>query len=321
VTETEELTMTVALLSSRWARVLTAIACAIGLLQACTVPVRETEDVADDIRAWVTSYETAWNTHDAAAVADFFSADADFIVGNGPRIVGRDAVEEAWQGYFAGIDDARKGTFAIASLEAIGPDVIFLNINSTTAGPADSGDELPTRLARGTWVVTQYNGNWQISVFRALPAEGDIRSGPGRDLEHWIRSGFEFSWENGQPMRDEVRQVWSQLGRGGKGYGFRTFNARQDTANSNVDQTAQPLLGSMEYWRVTLDELRTSVVGDIGLTWGVYTEEFKRKEEPPETVRVRFTNTLRWNGQGWENLLYHRDAQVFGVNGEYLEQE
>jgi hypothetical protein len=41
-------------------------------------------------------------------------------------------------------------------------------------------------------------------------------------------------------------------------------------------------------------------------------------EEPPETVRVRFTNTLRWSGQRWENLLYHRDARVFGEHGRYL---
>ena len=128
-------------------------------------------------------------------------------------------------------------------------------------------------------------------------------------LEQWIRSGYEFSWESGQAMPDEVRKVWSQLGSGGAGYGFRTFRAREGTPDS---------IPSLERWRVTLDELHTSVVGDIGLAWGVHTEEFTMVGEPPETVRVRFTNTLRWNGQRWENLLYHRDAQVFGENGRYL---
>ena len=110
-------------------------------------------------------------------------------------------------------------------------------------------------------------------------------------------------------MPDQVRQVWSQLGSGGVGYGFRTFQARKGIPDS---------IPSMEYWHVTLDELHTSVVGGIGLAWGVHTEEFKMKDAPPETVRVRFTNTLRWDGQRWENLLYHRDAQVFGENGRYL---
>jgi hypothetical protein len=121
-------------------------------------------------------------------------------------------------------------------------------------------------------------------------------------LEAWIHNGFEFSWEKGQPMPDEVRQVWSQLGRGGAGYGFRTFQARGDTARSNTNQASQAILASMEHWRVTLDELHTSVIGEIGLAWGVYTEEFKVKDQPPETVRVRFTNTLRWNGQAWRKI-------------------
>lgn len=125
-------------------------------------------------------------------------------------------------------------------------------------------------------------------------------------LEQWIRSGYEFSWESGQTMRDEVRQVWSQLGSAGVGYGFRTFRARSGTPDS---------IPSMECWRVTLDELHTSVVEGIGLAWGIHTEEFKATGQPPETVRVRFTNTLRWNEQRWENLLYHRDAQVFREGG------
>ncbi|MEJ2152576.1 MAG: SgcJ/EcaC family oxidoreductase [Gemmatimonadota bacterium] len=152
------------------------------MLRACTAPdPATTQDAADAVRAWVEAYEKAWNTHEAFAVAAFFSEDADFIVGNGPRIVGRDAVEEWWRSYFSGIDDGRKGTFAIVSLGAIAPEVVLVNINSTTAGHGHSGEALPTRLARGTWVVVQHNGKWQIAVFRALPAEGDVRSGPGRD--------------------------------------------------------------------------------------------------------------------------------------------
>ncbi len=174
--------MKVALFRYRWAPVLTAIACAIGFLHACTPPdSATTQDVADGVRAWIDAYEKAWNTHEASAVAAFFSEDADFIVGNGPRIVGRDAVEEMWRSYFSGIDDGRKGTFAVASLRVITPEVVVVNINSTTAGHGDSGEALPTRLARGTWVVDQHNGKWQISAFRALPAEGEVRFGPGRD--------------------------------------------------------------------------------------------------------------------------------------------
>jgi uncharacterized protein (TIGR02246 family) len=158
------------------------MACAIGSLNACTAPgPATTQDAAAGVRAWIDAYEKTWNTHEASAVAAFFSEDADFIAGNGPRIVGRDAIEESWQRYFSGIDEARQGTFAIASLKVITLEVVLVNINSTTAGHGPSGDNLPTRLARGTWVVTRNNGELQISAFRALPAEGDVRTGPGRD--------------------------------------------------------------------------------------------------------------------------------------------
>ena len=142
-----------------------------------------------------------------------------------------------------------------------------------------------------------------------FPAAASAQAMNAASLEQWIRSGYEFAWESGQPMRDEVRQVWSQLGSGGIGYGFRTFRAREATPDS---------VPVMEYWRVVLNELHTSMAGEIGLAWGVHTEEFKVQGEQPESVRVRFTNTLRWDGQRWENLLYHRDAQVFGENGTYV---
>ena len=148
-----------------------------------------------------------------------------------------------------------------------------------------------------------------LMVGLSTPVALSAQTGSAASLERWIRSGYEFSWVSGQPMREEVRQVWSQLGSGGVGYGFRTFQARKGAPDS---------VPSMEYWRVTLDELHTSVVGSIGLAWGVHTESFKAKGQPPDTVRVRFTNTLRWNGQRWENLLYHRDAQAFRESGGYL---
>jgi uncharacterized protein (TIGR02246 family) len=167
---------------TRLVRALSVIVCAAGLLDACAAPEPETkEDARDGVRAWVDAYEEAWNTHDASALATFFSDDADMIIGNGPKVVGRAAVEDSWRSYFAGIDDARAGTFAIVSTRVIAPDVVVLDINSTTAGAGDSGEDLPTRLARGTWVVARHDGEWQILTFRALPAEGDDRSSPGRD--------------------------------------------------------------------------------------------------------------------------------------------
>jgi hypothetical protein len=126
--------------------------------------------------------------------------------------------------------------------------------------------------------------------------------------------------EPGQAFPDTqaIREVWGQLGFAGAGYGFRTIAARGgDSVPTSVPPIGQ-LMAAMEYYRVRLDELHTQVIDGIGLAWGVHTEEFKPRGQPAEVVTVRFTNTLRWDGTRWSNLLYHRDAQVFDANGRYI---
>ena len=129
-------------------------------------------------------------------------------------------------------------------------------------------------------------------------------------LEAWIRRGYVL----GTP---ESRETWRELGWSGVGFGFRTFAARGG-ADAGFEQSIGQFAAMMEYYRIRLDELQTRVDGDIGLAWGVHTEVFQVKGQAPESIRVRFTNTLRWDGQGWKNLLYHRDAQSFAANGRYV---
>jgi len=74
----------------------------------------------------------------------------------------------------------------------------------------------------------------------------------------------------------------------------------------------------MDYYRVSADELHTDVVGDVGLAWGFYTEEFQRKGGTPERVRARFSNAWQRDASGWHLLTYHRDAQPFDSAGRYL---
>ena len=133
------------------------------------------------VRAQVEAYERAWNTHDATAVAAFYSQDADMVMGNGPRIIGRAAIQDWWDKYFRAIDDQRTGTFTIESLRVIAEGVALVNVNTRTGGREGEGDELPTRLARGTWIVVQRDGQWLISALRGFPAEGDVRLCPGAD--------------------------------------------------------------------------------------------------------------------------------------------
>jgi uncharacterized protein (TIGR02246 family) len=141
----------------------------------------KTNDAFSELHARVEAYERAWNTHQASAVATFFTQDADMIFGNGPRIAGREAIQQWWAGYFAKIAAIRGATFAIGSLQLITSDVALLNVDSTTAGRDSTDQELPPRLARGTWVMVRRSGDWWISALRGLPAQGDVRVSPGTD--------------------------------------------------------------------------------------------------------------------------------------------
>lgn len=129
-------------------------------------------------------------------------------------------------------------------------------------------------------------------------------------LEAWIRRGYLLGTA-------ESRETWRELGWSGVGFGFRSFAARGGS-NAGFGQNIEQFGASMEYYRIHLDTLQTRVDGDIGLAWGVHTEVFQVKGQSPESIRVRFTNTLRWDGRAWKNLLYHRDAQAFNANGRYV---
>lgn len=138
----------------------------------------QTPAASDALRARVETYETRWNTHDAAAVAAFFTDDADMIAGNLPIVQGRQAIQDWWGKYFAAIEPERRGTFEIVSLRLITPEVALINISSETGGSDSAGRELPTRLARGTWVLVHQADGWFIAALRGQPAEGDVRGPP-----------------------------------------------------------------------------------------------------------------------------------------------
>jgi uncharacterized protein (TIGR02246 family) len=139
------------------------------------------EKSSTDVRAQVQAYGRAWNSHDGSAVAAFYTHDADMVMGNGPRIEGREAIAAWWARYFSAISDSRAGTFQVESLRLLAPDVALANVATLTSGRGDDDEELPARRARGTWILTAKDGKWLISALRGLPAEGDVRVEPGTD--------------------------------------------------------------------------------------------------------------------------------------------
>jgi len=125
-------------------------------------------------------YLRTFNTRDPVALSEFFTEDADFIMGNLPRLIGRKAIENWWRNYFAKQEPGRKGRFILKSLRFITADVALVNIETTTGSKDKNGGELRTRKARGTWVLhLQNNGKWLITAMLGLPSLEDriIRGG------------------------------------------------------------------------------------------------------------------------------------------------
>jgi uncharacterized protein (TIGR02246 family) len=121
----------------------------------------------------VEKYQSVWNTHNATALAEFFTDDADFIMGNLSLINGRVAIQNWWQNYFNRQEPERMLTIIVNSLRIITNDVALINVTTTTASNDTQGEKLPTRKARGTWVLHRQNGNWLIIAMRGMPTEED----------------------------------------------------------------------------------------------------------------------------------------------------
>jgi ketosteroid isomerase-like protein len=103
------------------------------------------------------------------------------------------------------------------------------------------------------------------------------------------------------------------------GYGFRPLARRDHAARGEADarQILERFFSRMVSYRLELEELQTSVMGEVGLAWGVYIETFQEQGYPPERARVRFSKVLTRGAHGWQVLLYHRDIQPFADDGRY----
>lgn len=136
----------------------------------------------DSPEDFVGRYEETWQSHDAERLADFFAEDADMIMGIQPIIAGRAAIQAWWDGYFSRLDSGRVISISVESIRVLGPDVVLLNVETTTGGTHSETDEtLESRMARGTWVVTRSGGDWRIAALRAHSPVGELRQAPGTD--------------------------------------------------------------------------------------------------------------------------------------------
>jgi uncharacterized protein (TIGR02246 family) len=116
------------------------------------------------IRAHAVAVERAINDRDAAALVALFTPDGDEISGDGPRLVGREAMRQAQEARQAERSPTMRFTLEVTGIRFLGPDTAIVE----TVARFSEG---PIRANRGTWVSVRQSGKWLIAALRVYPAE------------------------------------------------------------------------------------------------------------------------------------------------------
>jgi len=147
-----------------------ALAPAVFVSLSSVIVHAQTAEVSHALRNRVEAFQTAWNAHDAAGVAAFFTDDADQVMGDGAAVSGP-AIQRWWQESFATMEPARRITLTVSSVRLLSPDVALINTVAETGGRDAQDKGLLTSKDRGTWVVVQKRGQWLMAALRVYPAE------------------------------------------------------------------------------------------------------------------------------------------------------
>ncbi len=147
-----------------------------------TTLARTFEDSAS-VYEFVEAYQHIINTRDPAALAAFFTDDADIVVRNSPLIHGRSAILKWWRAYFSQLRpqsldrnrwfESMRTILIIDEIRMTTPDVALINITATAAAPQADTEPPPIRYARATWVIVREESEWLIASLRVLPSEDD----------------------------------------------------------------------------------------------------------------------------------------------------
>jgi uncharacterized protein (TIGR02246 family) len=121
---------------------------------------------SDAIPQTVAAFIEAFNRHDPTAVAMLFDEDADFSNVRGETVHGRKAIEQLYEGIFAGrLKDAHR-TATVKSIRLLTPAIALVDADwELTGTKTDAGADLPLRKGILILVMSKRNGKWSITTF------------------------------------------------------------------------------------------------------------------------------------------------------------
>jgi uncharacterized protein (TIGR02246 family) len=139
---------------------------------ALSASVQTDIELQPHVRAFVASYEDAFNSQSPSRVSALFQPDADIIIRNSPLINGSEAIRNFWHTYFS-TPRPYIAVFIINDISVLADNVALVNITATGAIGNAQNQPKPVRKTRATWVLVQEDGEWLITAIRVMPSEED----------------------------------------------------------------------------------------------------------------------------------------------------
>jgi uncharacterized protein (TIGR02246 family) len=115
------------------------------------------------IKQTVATFQDAWNSHDAHAVAMRYVEDGDFSSIKAEDSHGRKELEEHYTTIFSTFLKNAHTTDTVRSIRFLGPDLASVDIDWLVNEPSAPGGVLRKGLL--TWVVTKRSGQWMIAIY------------------------------------------------------------------------------------------------------------------------------------------------------------
>ena len=125
------------------------------------------------IRQVVQQVQDGWNAHDGKAFAAPFAADADYVVVNGMKLKGREAIEKGHTAIFTTIYKDSHNVGTVRSIRFLRPDVAVVHVEWNLEFRA--GGETRKGHALSTMVMTKENGKWSIAAFQNTYIQAERR--------------------------------------------------------------------------------------------------------------------------------------------------
>ncbi|MBL1076562.1 SgcJ/EcaC family oxidoreductase [Nocardia sp. 2] len=130
------------------------------------------------IRELIDRTTDAWTRNDADAYAAEFAVDADYVVFDGTRLHGRDAIRDLHAQLFRTLLYGTRLEGGIESVRFLTDDIALVHATGAVLFAWQQGTP-KRRLSRNTWVLRRTPVGWEVQAFhntRVRPVPSDGRS-------------------------------------------------------------------------------------------------------------------------------------------------